>query len=158
MSDVMTFSKRTAAGLEEVLRTLLLDSENKVPAERLRIVGALSAGAIIESGSNANGEYTRFASGLQICFATVDVTVGISPNNSGVGGSTAWQWTFPAQFYTTANLVAMSGGWYKGGAGEGWLQVTANSNSSAVGRIYGMNAVSEQAITVQLCAIGRWKA
>ncbi len=55
MSDVMTFSKRTAAGLEEVFRTLLLDSENKVPAERLRIVGALADGAIIESGSNANG-------------------------------------------------------------------------------------------------------
>ena len=52
MSDVMTFSKRTAAGLEEVLRTLLLDSENKVPADRLRIVGALSAGAIIEQGKN----------------------------------------------------------------------------------------------------------
>ena len=50
MSDVMTFSKRTAAGLEEVLRTLLLDSENKVPADRLRIVGALSEGYIIESG------------------------------------------------------------------------------------------------------------
>ena len=67
MSDVMTFSKRTAAGLEEVLRTLLLDSENKVPAERLRIVGALSDGAIIESGANANGEYTRWADGTQIC-------------------------------------------------------------------------------------------
>lgn len=59
MSDVMTFSKRTAAGLEEVLRTLLLDSENKVPAERLRIVGALAEGAIIESSVNANGYYIK---------------------------------------------------------------------------------------------------
>ena len=67
MSDVMTFSKRTAAGLEEVLRTLLLDAESKVPADRLRIVGALSEGAIIEQGSNSNGEYVRFANGLQIC-------------------------------------------------------------------------------------------
>ena len=35
MSNVMTISKRTASGLEEVLRTLLLDSDNKVPADRL---------------------------------------------------------------------------------------------------------------------------
>ena len=124
----------------------------------MRIVGALSEGAIIEQGSNANGEYTRFASGLQICFATVNVTAGISPNNSGVGDSTTWRWTFPAQFYTTANLVAMSGGWYKGGVGEGWLQVTADSTSLALGRVYGMVAVENQNITVQLCAIGRWKA
>ena len=40
MSDVMTFSKRTAAGLEEVLRTLLLDAESKVPSDRLRISSA----------------------------------------------------------------------------------------------------------------------
>ncbi len=74
MSDVMTFSKRTAAGLEEVLRTLLLDSENKVPADRLRIVGAIADGAIIEQGSNANGEYVRFANGLQICMSTIELT------------------------------------------------------------------------------------
>ncbi len=68
MSDVMTISKRTAAGLEEVLRTLLLDSENKVPAERLRIVGALADGAIIESGSNANGNYVKLADGTMWCW------------------------------------------------------------------------------------------
>ena len=118
----------------------------------------LADGAIIEQGSNANGEYTRFANGLQICFATVNVTVSISPDNGGIGNSTTWSWIFPAQFYTTTNLVALSGGWYMGGVGEGWIQVTANTNSNAGGRIYGRTVVENQNITVQLCAIGRWKA
>ena len=74
MSDVMTISKRNAAGLEEVLRTLLLDSDNKVPAKRLRIVGAMADGAIIESGSNSNGDWVRFANGLQICMSTIELT------------------------------------------------------------------------------------
>ena len=70
----MTISKRNAAGLEEVLRTLLLDSDNKVPAERLRIVGALASGHIIESGENANGKYVRWADGSQFVFASAVVS------------------------------------------------------------------------------------
>lgn len=79
MSNVMTISKRAASGLEEVLRTLLLDSENKVPSERLRIVGALSEGSIIEDGSNANGYWARYADGTQIC----TMTGIVSPEGSG---------------------------------------------------------------------------
>ena len=74
MSDVLEILKRGDNSLEALLRALLLDSENKVPAERLRIVGALAEGAIIESGSNANGEYVRFANGLQVCMSTINVT------------------------------------------------------------------------------------
>ena len=99
MSDVMTFSKRTAAGLEEVLRTLLLDSENKVPAERLRIVGALDDGAIIESGSNANGDWVRFADGTQICTMRDVVT---SEQNMTMGAL----FSFPASFVASPKLSA----------------------------------------------------
>lgn len=97
MSDVMTFSKRTAAGLEEVLRTLLLDSENKVPAERLRIVGALADGAIIESGSNSNGYWVRLADGTQVCWF-------VSPIIGTDSGQFSTTCTFPAQFRYPPNV------------------------------------------------------
>ena len=36
MSDVLEILKRGDSGLEALLRAVLLDSDNKVPAERLR--------------------------------------------------------------------------------------------------------------------------
>lgn len=59
--------------------------------------GGTPTGAIIESGSNANGEYTKFADGTMRCthrittsaFGTVD-------------------WTFPAAFVTAPCVVSMA--------------------------------------------------
>ena len=48
---------------------------------RARIVGALSAGNIIESGSNANGSYVRFADGTQVCQSIIILTdIDIAPD------------------------------------------------------------------------------
>lgn len=44
-------------------------------------------GAIIETGSNANGRYTRFADGTQICWRTMAAASGAAAT-----------WTFPAAF------------------------------------------------------------
>ncbi|WP_294191858.1 hypothetical protein [uncultured Cloacibacillus sp.] len=153
MSDVMTFSKRTAAGLEEVLRALLLDSENKVPADRLRIVGALSAGNIIESGSNANGEYVRWADGTQICTGAVTITLESTENyKTGVA-------TYPASFYAVPTVVS---GTYQGSGSGLTSDVGASSVSTctitvspARGTTFG--TVTEPKVFTYI-AIGRWKA
>ncbi len=72
-------------------------------------------GAIIERGSNANGEYTRWADGTQICWLVVEETLAVI---DAYGASRyGWRgWTFPAGFSaqpeiaasarTTANLLA----------------------------------------------------
>ena len=56
-------------------------------------------GAVIESGSNANGRYTKFASGLMECRRTMNAASGA-----------AVTWTFPAAFIegpvVTGNAVA----------------------------------------------------
>ena len=49
--------------------------------------GGVPTGAIIERGSNANGEYVRFADGTQICTLTSSFTEAFSVT-----------WTFPATF------------------------------------------------------------
>jgi hypothetical protein len=61
--------------------------------------GGVPTGAVIERGSNANGEYVRFADGTQICSQRL---IGIAIDNSfGSGGlfrSNTFSWTFPATF------------------------------------------------------------
>ena len=103
MSDVLEILKRGDNSLEALLRAVLLDSDNKVPAERLRIVGALSDGAIIESGSNANGEYVRFADGLQVCMSTISLTgLDVAPDEVVFQKS---EYTPPAAFIGTYDVL-----------------------------------------------------
>ena len=151
MSDVMTFSKRTAAGLEEVLRTLLLDSENKIPSDRLRIVGALAEGAIIEQGSNANGEYTRFASGLQICRGTIYYN-GL--NTAEKYNSVSF--TFPAVFVGEATVTALATS-FPGAAGT-FITGTATTIGAQVNFLCFDGArPSVTNLTFRWLVIGKWK-
>ncbi len=62
--------------------------------------GGVPTGAIIERGSNANGEYARFADGTQICSlregslaVAVTVAAGSMYRDNTLGG-----WTFPSAF------------------------------------------------------------
>ena len=166
MSDVMTFSKRTAAGLEEVLRTLLLDSENKVPAERLRIVGAIADGAIIEQGSNANGDWIRFSNGLQICLKRFRIESGdsVSPIeitilNSGWYSSPQTLWAFPAIFVDYKRVCFCSGLYSTEGNYTRIVGVTyAGGNSGCYYNfIAPMSFIAQDNIFFTLGAIGKWK-
>jgi hypothetical protein len=77
------------------------DTERAVTPATLtaKILGTVSqlegvpTGAIIERGSNANGEYVRFADGMMICWAT-----GLSVSGLTVNVMTHVQYTFPATF------------------------------------------------------------
>lgn len=59
-------------------------------------------GAVIERGSNANGEYVRFADGMQICTHTL-------PTFYATGIATAASWTFPAAFISTPSVPPFTG-------------------------------------------------
>ena len=85
------------------------------------IVGTVSqsggdpTGAIIQRGSNSNGEFVRYADGTQICRTTIDA------GNSAANGdgtfpspyrSDDFTWSFPASFFVVAPVVtgAVRGG------------------------------------------------
>ena len=171
MSDVMTFSKRTAAGLEEVLRTLLLDAESKVPADRLRIVGALSEGAIIEQGENANGEYVRFANGLQICMSTIQLTDIDNPEKQEVWRASSY--ISPAAFVGASYVfvvhaeginnsvsIYLAPSFYSGvmqiwNTGRSPSQVHPGDAVRGTGTDQIYNVTSA---IIRVVAIGRWKA
>ncbi|MDR5013498.1 hypothetical protein RF663_04445 [Aeromonas veronii] len=129
------------------------------------ILGAVSqllgvpTGAIIESGSNANGEYVKFASGLMICMLRVDVNHNVSIPNSW--GSTAGSgfvpadsiWTFPASFAPGSIPMGWGspeGRYSHGGAASHLSQI---NNVGAQKRSW-MNSAAN--IVVNYVAIGKW--
>ncbi|WP_225045000.1 hypothetical protein [Pseudomonas aeruginosa] len=119
--------------------------------------GGVPTGAVIERGSNASGEYTRWADGTQVC--TARVSTSSFGNNAIVASNTLGGYrtgqnsiNFPAAFAggpVCSASISNNGEGVRAHAfvqGQTW-QVTLHANSS------GTPAV---AYTVELCALGRW--
>lgn len=130
--------------------------------DRENILGTVSqsagvpTGAIIERGSNANGEYVRYADGTQIC---TNNSFGFSDRTTGAGSlfkTADLLWTFPAVFSTPPVCAGKPrtgapsvNAWYGlGTGGDGGLTQMAFA-------IHGASSVSG-AGTAMLQAIGRW--
>lgn len=131
--------------------------------KRANILGTVSqsagvpTGAIIESGSNANGNYVRYASGLQICY--------IRTASLGLGGGSAWgtsgatirsgtSWTFPAAFIDTNIAVAGTG------VDNADVGIIAGSIPTATTHpfFYITRTASPSTFDVHFVAVGRWFA
>lgn len=106
-------------------------------------VGGVPTGQIVERGSNANGEYVRFADGTQICTHIVN----IGPWNANASASAVW--TYPSAFILAAKVSV-----------NGNTTRPHEFNSSAVGGVndaslfYGGSQGASG--TVDVIAIGRW--
>ncbi len=65
-------------------------------------VGGVPTGAVIESGTNANGTYVKFADGTMICWWKPPfVNIGIP----SLDASGPHAWNYPAEFIDSFNLV-----------------------------------------------------
>jgi hypothetical protein len=111
-------------------------------------------GAIIESGSNANGSYERYASGLQICTSPILTTASVAISIAYFGGfrSNGITWTFPSVFIDAVVWAAPID------AGQSFSVVPA-SPSPTVETTYVFVAVtstSSATRNARLTAIGRW--
>lgn len=132
-------------------------------AARADILGTVSqssgvpTGAIIEKGSNSNGEYTKFADGTLICrrvITTADVNTNMNvPDNLGGyrGGQTliAFPATFSGQPAGCGDVVNNPDGArcnVTAGNTSTWTVGLHTINSGNVGTTYAIN----------LLAIGRW--
>ena len=153
MSDVLEILKRGDNSLEALLRAVLLDSDNKVPAERLRIVGALADGAIIESGSNANGNYVRFADGMQWCWGSKTITLTSNVVNN-IHKMTYDGVVFPAAF-TDSPACSVSVDWET--QSYAWANCHRRHPGSFNLSVYSIYAFTEKNIGISYLAIGKWK-
>jgi hypothetical protein len=115
----------------------------------------LEAGSgIVEQGSNTNGHYVRFSSGLQMCWRSVSVAMTTIRNqNIGTYGWSYFRdtqtWTFPMPFASATGLSVVSGGAGNGPVNVGTLTATAVE--------WGVLAVATSASTAHLLAVGYWK-
>ncbi|WP_417816614.1 hypothetical protein [Tritonibacter scottomollicae] len=116
--------------------------------------GGVPTGAVIERGSNANGDYVRYADGTQICWKvgpnqTTDTAVGVLyVNNSG------WDWNFPSAF-SGAPVVNASVRRVSGGHTHGAVIGSAALSSTACKLFV---TATENGVTGVLHAVafGRW--
>lgn len=122
--------------------------------------GGTPTGAVIEKGSNANGYYTRFADGTQICWNRIEETslaVTTALGNVFTSGSLTAQ-TFPAAFSTTTGLVTHIFGHFAANI-DGWVTSNGNPSTTAltVGVVRAVAAVSRtETFRWRWIAVGRW--
>ena len=115
--------------------------------------GGVPTGAIIERGSNANGEYVRFADGTQICTLRASVTDQAIDSAVGAIYTGTRTWTFPAEF-SAAPVVSFIGRW---GTGAGWGSSSDPSGTGVTLRFLDTTSRAIGTAVVMLAtAIGRW--
>lgn len=113
-------------------------------------------GSVIERGSNANGEYVRFADGTQICTRSLTLTY----YNAGICTNSC---VFAATFAATPSYVSAISTSLACTPSEQELASTRVQNISTTSmevrqpRVIGLtNYVSGDTITVNCVAFGRW--
>jgi hypothetical protein len=152
--DTIAFAEGGAEGFR-------LDSSGKLlsPAGSAFVGTASSTGngAIMESGSNANGYFVKYADGTMICILT-QTTVNPTASFSDLYGTTSgtmvrliYTWTYPSAFASTSFLPVISFIVQTRAAGVG--EVTALGFTS-VGLIPYTTVTGN--ITIFATAIGRW--
>lgn len=87
--------------------------------------GGVPTGAVIQSGSNANGDFVRFADGTQICWSGLVKAEHI--NGTALRGT----WSFPANFTVPASCgFSMVSPWLYNGTGLTPVNILANGGVS----------------------------
>lgn len=115
--------------------------------------GGVPTGAIIERGSNANGEYVRYADGTQICWGQVTASASITGAIMGAFRSGAVNVPFPVGFSATPRLIPIP---YEI---DSCLSCIGSSNTNANGGSILLIANASQAAASRVItwqAIGRW--
>lgn len=114
--------------------------------------GGVPTGAVIERGSNANGEYIRWADGSQECrFRFSSSSYAITTGYLGGYRGTGLIWTYPAEFINIPIIEATAESLTGFGCGLG-------TPSSVSTNVFWFSVASQAAIqrSASLVARGRW--
>jgi hypothetical protein len=112
---------------------------------------------IVESGSNDNGSYIKFADGTMICI--LEIEVSDQAINLQYGDTALYTgrrtWTFPAAFTQKPSVTCSQFHW---GTSGSWGGVSGKSlvNTSLVGYDFYQRATGTN-VEISAIAIGRWK-
>jgi len=113
--------------------------------------GGVPTGAVIERGSNANGEYVKVADGTMFCQHFVASALSSNVATGNIFTSADYTWTFPAPFITSTDAyvactpLTSANVWGKG---------RTTATTTGVARLY--SSASTGAVSISLYASGRW--
>lgn len=118
------------------------------------VASGVNNGAIIESGSNASGNFVKFADGTMIAWADRTGALGMS-NYTGVSGlhSGEFIWAYPVAFAYPPRV-------FGSGADQsrvGWAS-SYNVDGNRAYMVYFSASATVSALFAQMVAIGRWRA
>lgn len=140
------------------MNQLQINVENAINATQISLENEITAlpGEIIESGSNANGEYIKFSNGTMICTKQVFITAEITSswgNLYDTGNQDIDLGNYAQTFYSIPVVsITMSS------ANGCWLEGCSNRTTSSYGKIVLVSATSKTAsVAYDLIAIGKWK-
>ncbi|MHC8293599.1 pyocin knob domain-containing protein [Pseudomonas sp. LB3P58] len=112
--------------------------------------GGVPTGAVVETGSNTNGKYTKFASGLLICEGAV--ADFLMAANSITACPTV---TFPSAFIDTSYVVITDG--TPAGSYDTYGYISPNAKAATFfNKMYRNGATAQWIVLGRYVAIGRW--
>lgn len=135
--------------------TIVLNGTTGIDTPALDAVTSLKLGGdnVVESGSNANGSYTKFADGTMICTASLEMAILAASTGAGT------TWTYPTVFFE-APSVAVTAAVSSGSAGNPSYINMAFRNLPGVSSVV-LDARNYGVVNFtplpQCQAIGRWK-
>lgn len=131
--------------------------------------GGVPTGALIETGTNANGEYVRFADGTQMCWHVVDLD-GLAPNTASGSlfrlSAALGPYAYPAAFsgpvrHAEVSLHGSDNGVIRNGSVGARLRRGATTKTIEWGSVDIFTTSSDpgtagEITRISLFAIGRW--
>lgn len=113
--------------------------------------------SVVESGSNANGYYIKYADGTMIC--TKQITVGVRGSEFNAWGS-CYEGPFCALGSWAETFIATPVCNVSGGGGGVWLCNYRDYSATSCGqvRVIRPTTASDMSIEFNVIGIGRWKA
>ncbi|TYO83646.1 hypothetical protein DQ397_000730 [Pseudomonas sp. CK-NBRI-02] len=157
--NVVPVAKGGTGGTTQAAARTGLGLKSAAVADILGLVGqsgGVPTGAIIERGSNANGEYTKYADGTMECWMSINVTDQAidSAYTGGIYQGTR-TWSFPASFVGAPVVVP---GAFRWGSAANWASIAGAPSGSTV-TLRGFDMAPRAAGTstyISAKAIGRW--
>ena len=119
--------------------------------------GNINDSAIVESGSNSNGDYIKYSDGHMECYKTIIVTgINITSQwgNLYENSNDIWLGNF-AQTFKERPTVSLT----KSDGHGCFIQVHDNISTTSAGRCYVASATSRSnaSLTFEIIAKGKWK-
>lgn len=114
--------------------------------------GGIPTGAIIESGTTATGDYTKYADGTLICSLLITNTDVVNSAATGMYIGATFNWTFPAAFATPPVVIGAA----KAVSTVSFLFTNATNVGSCSYFNGALSAQASKAYSTWLFAKGRW--